>query len=199
MIFDLALEVNCEDLIDFLDEEAHLRNELNEALWNEDHTIVLASARSLTNNLNNLVGNVINGHVLAGDFLTNQTAVDPCLQSTLKCNMRGRSSHESNEVIVLARRNGIGREVTNGLGVDLGCGIETKTNFDMLVFQVTIDCFWTANNTTLGAVFGEVLCKEASVGVGVITANDGKTIKIKGVDRLERGLELLWSLNLVTT
>lgn len=102
MLLDLTLELNGKDLIDFLDEKAHLWDKLNETFWNKDHTIVLASVSSLANYLNNLLGDVVKSLILLRDFLTNQAAVSPRLQSAFKSNMRGRSAHKSDEMVVLA-------------------------------------------------------------------------------------------------
>lgn len=49
-------------------------------------------------------------------------------------------------MVVLSRRYGIDREVSNGLRVDLGGGIETKRYLDVLVSQVTINCLGAADN-----------------------------------------------------
>lgn len=69
----------------------------------------------------------------------------------------------------------------------------------MLILQVTIDSFWTSNNTALRVVFGEVLGEEACVRVRVITSDDGDTVEVEGIASLKRGLELFWRLDLVST
>lgn len=102
VFLDLTFEFNGKDLINLLDEQTHLWDELDETLWHKDHTVVLASVRSLTNDFNNLIGDVAKGLVLVCNFLTDQAAVSSGLQRALKSNMRGRSTHESNEVIILA-------------------------------------------------------------------------------------------------
>ena len=113
--------------------------------------------------------------------------------------MRGRPSHESDEVIVVLTRHDIRAEISNGLRVYLGGSIKTEADWDVLVLQITIDSLWASNNLCLCVVLSEVLSKEAGIGVGVISTNYDKTVKVKVCGILERVSELLWGLNLVAS
>jgi hypothetical protein len=55
----------------------------------------------------------------------------------------------------------------------------------VLIFQITIDGLRTSDNATFGVISGEVLGKQACVGVRVITTDDGETVKVKGFACLE--------------
>ena len=151
---------------------------------------LLASVRFSANDFYYLIGDVVKGQVLMRNFISNQAAVNPSLWRALKSNMRGKSTYESDEVVIVAWGDGISTKVTDGLRVNLGGSIETKTDIDVLIFQVTIDSFWKSNNTTLRDFFGEVLSKLARVRVLVITPDDCKIVEIEGIGSLKWGLEL---------
>ena len=82
------------------------------------------------------------------------------------------SSHEPDEVPVLAGRVRITLYVSNELGVGLRCGIETKRGLYALVLEVSVYGLWTAYDAHRLVVGPEVLCKDCCVCVRVVTAND---------------------------
>jgi len=69
----------------------------------------------------------------------------------------------------------------------------------VLVLQVTVDGLGAADNLALGLLAREVLGEQASVRVGVITANHNKAIKVELDCIVKRVCELLRRLNLVTS
>lgn len=197
MVFNISFEVVCKDLVDLRDEHTHFWNELDESFRNQENAVVFASSGSFANDISDLLGNIFESHVLGGDLLSDQAAVHARLQSTLKSDVGSRSTHQSHEVVVLPRGDGVSAEVSNGLGVDFGSRVETEADLDVLVFEVTINCLGTADDAAFRVVLGEVLCQEAGVRVRVITANDSESVKVKTVHSLQGGLKLLCRLDLV--
>ena len=101
MLADIALERTRNDLVDLTNEDSDLRDELNEALGYEDDTVIFAKLSTLANDISDLSGNLRQSQSLGLDLLTDQHKVDASAKSTLKSNVRGRATHETDEVIVL--------------------------------------------------------------------------------------------------
>ena len=101
MLADIALERTRNDLVDLTNEDGNLGDELDEALWYEDDTVIFAKLGTLANDISDLSGNLRQSQSLGLDLLTDQHKVDASAKSTLKSNVRGRTTHETDEVIVL--------------------------------------------------------------------------------------------------
>jgi hypothetical protein len=77
-------------------------------------------------------------------------------ESALKSDVTGRSSHQSDEMIVFLRASGIQSDITNQLRVSLASSVKayrlykttthTERDLDVLVLEITIDGFWASNN-----------------------------------------------------
>jgi hypothetical protein len=93
------------------------------------------------------------------DLLTNEDPVNPSLKSALKCNVRCRPAHQSDEVVISLAGEGIHAQVSDGLRVSLGGCVEAETHLDVLVLEVTVDGLRAANNSALGLMLLKVLCK----------------------------------------
>lgn len=107
IVADITLKWARKQIVDLVDEDSHLWNELNEALWHKDDTVVLAKLGSLADDVGDILRDLGKRLVLGLDLLTNKHAVDTSSQSALKSDMGGRSTHESDEVIVLFRGDDI--------------------------------------------------------------------------------------------
>lgn len=75
------------DVVDLLDKGAHLWDELNKTLWNQDHTVVLAKLGTTANDVSDLVNNLGQGLLELLDLLTNQHAVDLGSEGALERDM----------------------------------------------------------------------------------------------------------------
>ena len=86
--------------------------------------------------------------------------------------MRGRASHNSDEVIVVSGRLGISAQVSNSFRVHFGSSVKSKTNLNVLVSEVTVNSLRSSNDLALSVMLGEVLSQQASIGVGVISSDN---------------------------
>ena len=145
-----------EDLIDFLDQDLHLWNELNQTLRHKNHTIVLTSICSFAYNVCQLLCYLRKCHRMLFDFFTNQDPVNSCLKGAFKGDMRSRSSHKSHEVVVTFAWECVNTKVTNTLRICFCSCIKTERNFNMFIFQITVNGFRTSNNSALGMMFLEI-------------------------------------------
>lgn len=154
-----------DDLIDLLDKDVNLGNELDEPFGHEDHTILLLALISLAYDVGELIGDLLKGHGVLFDLLTYEDPVNASLKSALKSNVRCRSSHESDEVVISLAGEGIHAQVSDSLRVSLcGC-VEAETNLDVLILEVTIDGLRAANDSALGLMLLKVFSKQASICV----------------------------------
>lgn len=99
------------------------------------------------------------------DFFTNQYPINSCLKGAFKCDMGSRSSHKSHEVVVTLARQSVNTQVTDTLRICFCSCIKTERNFNMFIFQITVNGFWASNNSALGMMFLEILSEQACVGV----------------------------------
>ena len=102
ILTDISLKFTREKLVDLRNENSHFRNELDKSLGHEDDTVVLSTLSTTTNDVSDILGDFLQGLILGLDLLSNEDAVDACTESTLEGNMRSRSSHESDEVVVIS-------------------------------------------------------------------------------------------------
>ena len=146
-----------------------------------------------------MLSNFSQSLLLLLNFFSNQYAVNTSPECTFECNMRSWSTHKSNKVVVLLGWKDIRAQVSNGFGVNFcGC-IKPKTNWDVFILQITINCLWCSNNFALWSMLLEVFRKKASVCVGVITTDNNETIEIKCVCVCNWAFELIWFLNLMSS
>ena len=136
-----------DDLIDLLDENVHLRNELDEPFRHKDHAILLLTLISLANDVGELISDLLKSHGILLDLLTYEDPVHASLEGALKCNVRCRSSHQSDEVVISLAGEGINTQVSDSLRVSLGGCVEAETNLDVLILEVAVDGFRAANNS----------------------------------------------------
>ena len=83
VLLDVAFEVIGQDLVDLRDEVPHLGNELDQALRDEDDTVVLAFAGTRLDYVSNLIRYLLECLLLGSYFLADQAAVHARLQGAL--------------------------------------------------------------------------------------------------------------------
>ena len=88
----MGLNFPCElfgqDFIDLSNENANFRYELNEPLWDQDHTVFFTSLRSFANDVSDLHSDILKRHMFGLNFLADESAIDSGLESTFQDNVR---------------------------------------------------------------------------------------------------------------
>src|ERR1019366_2515171 len=83
-----------------------------------------------------------------------------------------RTTHDLDEMPVLLGRKAVPAHVARQLGINLGGGIKTEAQLDLLVLQVAVDGLGTSDNPNV-CVFGlEKLSQHGRVGVGIIPTHN---------------------------
>lgn len=163
-------------VVDLGDERSHLRDELDQSLGEEDHTVVLAQLGALDDELHHLLGDLLDGLLLGGDLLADEGVVGVGLEGALHGDVRGRATHQTHEVVVLLGGEGIHADVADELGVDLAGGVEAEGDGNVIVLQIAVNGLRTADHVSAVVDALEVLGENGSVGVGVISSNHNQTV-----------------------
>ncbi|KAB8101954.1 hypothetical protein EE612_033082 [Oryza sativa] len=90
-----------QNFIQFCNELSNLWDEINQTLWDKDHTIVVTKFCTLADNVSNVVGDTFKSFLLCSNLFSNECNIRMCLQSTLQCNVRSSTSHKPHKVVVL--------------------------------------------------------------------------------------------------
>jgi hypothetical protein len=85
----------------FRDEHTDIRDELEEAFRNEGHAEVLAGSSTGSNDVCNVLDNLLQLHLLGLDFFRNQADVRVGLESGFESDVGSAAAHELDEVPVL--------------------------------------------------------------------------------------------------
>ena len=196
--FFLTARTLSNHFVQLLDQGAHFRNELDQTFGKQDDTVVLANLASLHDQFHDFLGDLLDRLLLLLDLLADEGEVGVGLEGTFHGDVGGGAAHQTNEVVVLLGGESIHANIANQFGVDFASGVETEGDGDVVVLQVTVDGLGTAND--VGAVVNalEILGKQGSVGVGVISTNHNETVQVEVVADLGGGLELVVSLDLIT-
>ena len=104
-----------DDLIDLLDKNVYLRNELDEPFRHQDDAILLLTLISLAYDVSELISDLLKSHGVLLDLLTYEYPVHASLESALKCDVRCRSSHQSDEVVIALAGEGINAQISDSL------------------------------------------------------------------------------------
>jgi hypothetical protein len=115
MFSNTILKWHRHNLINLFNENLDLWDKLNETLRDKNYTILLAALCSLAYNISKLIGNLLKFHRVFLDFLTDKDPVNSSLQGTLKGDVRCRSSHQSDEVVITLAGQCINTEVSDSL------------------------------------------------------------------------------------
>ena len=113
--------------------------------------------------------------------------------------MRSRATHQPDEMVVIFGRDHVGAKVANGFAVDLGRSVEAKRHRDVFVLKIAVNSFGASNNLAFGFVGRKVLSQQASVCVGVVTADHNQAVKVHRGAVVKGILELLRRLDLVSS
>ena len=113
ILTDISLKFTREKFVDLSNENSHLRNELDKSFGYEDDTVVLSKLSTTTNDVSDVGSDLLQGLILGLDLLTDENAVDAGTESTLEGNVRSRSAHEPDEMVVISRRYDIRAQVSD--------------------------------------------------------------------------------------
>ena len=115
ILSDVTFEFLGEDLVDLRNKGSHLWDEFDQTLWNKDDTIVFTHLSSLADDVSNVVSDLRQSLVLLVYLFTDENAVNAGSEGTLKGNMGGGSSHQSDEMVIVLTRHDIRAEVSDSL------------------------------------------------------------------------------------
>ena len=105
--------------------------------------------------------------------------------------MRCRTSHQLNEMPILAGRIAVAFDVSDKLAVSLCGSIETERSLNLLVLQVAVNSFGATDNlyaVILGCIiFGQYAC----VGVRVVAADNNDGLNVQLADNIQALFKLL--------
>ena len=85
---NVAIKLAADELVDFRDQDSHLRDELDETLRHEDDTIVLSQLSALDDDVSDLGGDLGQGLVLGFNFLTDEETINAGSKRALESDMR---------------------------------------------------------------------------------------------------------------
>jgi len=85
------------------------------------------------------------------------------------------------------------------LGVGSAGGVESETDFDVLILEIAIDGFWTADHVGIAVILLKVLCQDTGIGVGIISPDDDESIQVQVFADQKGGLHLLRGFDLMSS
>ena len=186
----------CEKLVDLLDQYGELRNELYDTLRDDSNTEVHAVCCSGRYGISDIVSDLGKGHLLLGNLLRDEADVRLSLQCTFQSNVGSGTSHYLDEVPVFLCGIAVSLDVSDQLTVGLGSGIETEGALNIVVLQVAVDGLRASDNLYAGVVCCEVLSKNCSIRIGIVTTNDNNCSDAVLLANFSCYLELLLGLEL---
>ena len=195
--FDFLFVVG-EGFGEFRNEHADIRDEFEEAFRNQADAEVLAVSSTGSDDVCNVLDDLLQLHLLGLDFFRNQADVRVGLESGFESNVRSATAHELDEVPVLLGGVGIAHDVADEFGVGLHGGVETEGSFDVFVLEVAVDGLRAAANHAGSAVGLEVFTENGSVRVGVVTTDDHDSVELLSLGNSHALLELFFSFELGT-
>mmetsp|Transcript_45020 Transcript_45020/g.128578 ORF Transcript_45020/g.128578 Transcript_45020/m.128578 type:complete len:378 (-) Transcript_45020:214-1347(-) len=187
-----------ELVVDLGDEAVELGDKLDEALGQDDDAVLLPDLAPGLDHVGELLREVAKALLVTGDLLTQETGVRPREQGHLEGDVRGRATHEPDQVVVFLRAERVDRDVAHEVGVGLAGRVEAEGDGDVRrALEVAVDGLGGADHLRLAAVGLEVLSQNCAVGVGVVAADDHEAVEVDALADRQRVLELLLGLNLV--
>ena len=195
--FDFFFVVG-EGFGEFGNEHADIRDEFEEAFRNQADTEVLAVSGTGSDDVCNVLDDLLELHLLGLDFFRNQADVRMGLESGFESDVRSATAHELDEVPVLLSGVGIAHDVADEFGIGLDGSVETEGGFDVFVLEVAVDGLRAAANHAGSAVGLEVFTENCSVRVGVVTTDNHDSVELLGLGNGHALLELFFSFELGT-
>ena len=184
------LLVGSKHVVEFLNEDAHGGDELDEAFRDKDGTEIKACVRTGYNDLDDIFHDVVKGHLLGLHLLGDKADIRLALECALEGNMGSGTPHETNEMPVFLGGVGITLDVTDKLGIGLASGVETERGLDHLVLEVAVDSLRTADDLDTALLLEVVLGEHTGVGITIITTNNNDSLDTQLFAYLDTIVEL---------
>ena len=113
--------------------------------------------------------------------------------------MRSGTSHQFDEVPVLACRITVTLDVTDYFRIRLASRIESERSFNHFVLQVTVDSFRTADNLYAAILGSIILSQYAGICIRVVTTDDNQRFNVQFFQDFQTFFKLLFFFQLCTT
>ena len=166
---------------------------LEEALWDEDASIVLLSFGSLLDDVTEVVNDVFDRLVAVLALFGDDHEVGMGLEGTLDCEVGWLLAHESDEVPVLDGRGTVSEHVSDQLRVDLRCCVESNSRLEIVVLEVTVDRCRHYNDPAWSFICLEIFRKIKSICHCISGSNNYQTIQFQIVCNLHSLCFLLFA------
>ena len=111
----VVVAVSGEQVVELVDEAANGRNKLDETLRDENHAEVVAFLCALCHCRGNLLNNLVESHVLGLNLLRDEADVRLGLKGAFQGDVRGRASHQLDEVPIFTCRVSVALNVADKL------------------------------------------------------------------------------------
>ena len=92
----------------------------------------------------------------------------------------------------------INEDISNTFRISLGGCVKSKANLAMIILQISIYSFRSSNHTTFRPILFEILSKQTSISVRIISSDDYQAIKIQVVTVLQWTFKLFRLLDLIS-
>ena len=138
-----------------------------------------------------LLDDLVERHVLCLYLLGYEADVGLALQGAFQGDVAGRTSHELDEVPILACRVAVALNVADELRVCLCGSVEAEGSLYLAVLEVAVYGLRAAYYLYAVVLCGIVFGQYAGVGVRVVAADDDKRLDIKLAHNLKTLLKLL--------
>ena len=188
-----------KEVVELGDEFFERGDELDEAFGDEHRAEVIAGFGALGDNACDVSHHVVEALFLSLHFFGDEADVGLHLQGAFEGDVRSRATHEFDEVPVLASGVGVALDVTDHFCVSFASGVETERSFDLVVLEVTVDGLGATDDLHAGVLGCEVFGQYASVGVGVVAADDYDGVDAQLANDLETLFKLCFFLELGAT
>ena len=177
--------VSSQEVVEFLNEPANGGHKFDEALGNEHHAEVLSLFCTMGYGRCDVFDDVVEGLIFSLNFFRDDADIGLCLQSAFQSDVRGRTPHEFNEVPVFAGRITVAFDVADELAVGFCGRIEAEGGFDLVVLEVAVDGLGTTDHLHAVVLGGIIFGQDASVGIGVVAADDDDGPNVELADNFE--------------
>ena len=164
---------------DFLQQEVELRDGLNQAFGDENHSVVLAVFSTGGHHIRDLVHHLQQGHALGSDFLGDHRVVGVRLQSGFQHHMGGGTAEQTDEVVVFGGGAGIGADVADEGRHRTAIGIEANGSLHEVVLEIAGIVARNYHNAGFDAAVEKELSQEGGISSSVGTAHQHQSVKVE--------------------
>ena len=151
--------LGCEKVIELCYQLLDRGDKLDEALWNQHDTKVVAVLGAVGYGLSNIVDDILQGLTLLLYFLRDDANIGLGLECALQSDMACRTAHEFDEVPVLLGAVGVTLDVADQFAIGLAGGVKSEAGLYLVILEIAIDGLRTADDLNAGLVGEIVFCE----------------------------------------